>query len=270
MRTSSRTPRRTRRGTRLKTAGAAAALALAGTAVAYGPLTEAQARPAPPTAHGKPGQAAADPAAQVWITTPDGSRKLAHAGQAPFTGRPQSTDIRIDPGARGQRFTGAGASVTEASARLIRQLPADKRKSLLTSLFSRAGDGIGLNYLRQPLGSSDFNADANFTTYEDTRGSFTIDRDKKDTLPVLKEALAVNPRIRFMGSPWSAPAWMKTGGSLKGGSLDAAHYQDYADYLVKAIKAYQGEGVKLTDLSVQNEPEFANSTYPSMSMTSGP
>ncbi|WP_409055451.1 glycoside hydrolase family 30 protein [Streptomyces sp. SYP-A7185] len=252
-----------------KAAGVAAALTLVGAAVAYGPLDEAQARPAPATAEATSRHTAADPAAQVWITTRDGSRRLAHAGEAPFTGRPQGTDIRIDPGAVGQRFTGAGASVTESSAHLIRRLPADQRKALLTSLFSREGDGIGLNYLRQPLGSSDFNTDANFTTYEDTKGAFTIDRDKKETLPVVREALAVNPRIRFMGSPWSAPAWMKNGGSLKGGSLNSARYQDYADYLVKAIKAYQAEGVKLTDLTVQNEPEFANSTYPSMSMTSG-
>jgi glucosylceramidase len=135
----------------------------------------------------------------------------------------------------------------------------------MRSLFSRAGDGIGLNYLRQPLGSTDFNS-GGFYTYEDTPGQFSIARDQQQILPVLRQALAVNPGIRFMGSPWSPPAWMKTGGSLNGGSLRADHYDEYADYLVRSIQAYAQQGVTLSDLTVQNEPLFATS-YPSMSMS---
>ncbi|MEV0173689.1 RICIN domain-containing protein [Streptomyces sp. NPDC050803] len=208
---------------------------------------------------------AADPVAQVWVTTPDGTKKLSDEGTVPFSASPQPIDIRIDAGSKGQKFTGAGASVTEASAHLIQGLPADKRTELLTSLFSPS-EGIGLNYLRQPLGSTDFNS-GGFYTYEDTRGSFSINRDLQEIIPVLKQATALNPSIRFMGSPWSPPAWMKTGNSLSGGSLRPDQYQAYADYLVKAIKAYGQQGITLTDLTVQNEPEFAT-TYPSMSMTS--
>ncbi|MFE6037803.1 RICIN domain-containing protein [Streptomyces sp. NPDC056452] len=210
---------------------------------------------------------AADPTAQVWVTTADGSKKLSAEGSVPFTGTPQSVDIRIDGTSKSQKFTGAGASVTGASARLIQSLPQDRRSALMTSLFSADGDGIGLNYLRQPLGSTDFNATGDFYTYEDTRGAFSIDRDKSEIIPVLKQATAVNSAIRFMGSPWSPPAWMKTGNSLNGGSLRTEHYQAYADYLVASIRAYGQQGITLTDLTVQNEPEFATS-YPSMSMTS--
>ncbi|MFF9688268.1 RICIN domain-containing protein [Streptomyces sp. NPDC014623] len=215
-----------------------------------------------------PGAAqAADPTARVWITTPDGSRKLAAEGPIPFTATPQPVDIRIDSSSKGQKFTGAGASVTGASAHLIRSLPQDKRDELMRSLFSTS-DGIGLNYLRQPLGDSDFNATAGFHSYEDTRGAFSVARDKSEIIPVLKQAAGINPAIRFMGSPWSPPAWMKTNNSLIGGSLKTGSYQDYADYLVKAIRAYGQEGIGLTDLTVQNEPEFA-AGYPSMTMTSG-
>ncbi|MFD5642935.1 RICIN domain-containing protein [Streptomyces anulatus] len=210
---------------------------------------------------------AADPAAQVWVTTPDGSKKLAPEGSIPFTGTPQAVDIRIDAADKGQKFTGAGASVTGASAHLLQSLPQAQRTAVLKSLFSTEGDGIGLNYLRQPLGSTDFDADGNAYTYEDTRGAFSIDRDRSRIVPVLKQATAINPAIRFMGSPWSPPAWMKTNNSLNGGSLRTEHYQTYADYLVKAIRAYGQEGIALTDLTAQNEPEFATS-YPSMSMTS--
>ncbi|MGW0646322.1 RICIN domain-containing protein [Streptomyces badius] len=210
---------------------------------------------------------AADPAAQVWVTTPDGSKKLTPEGNVPFTGSPQTIDIRIDASSKGQKFTGAGASVTGASAHLVQGLPPAQRSSLLKSLFSTEGDGIGLNYLRQPLGSTDFDANTDPYTYEDTRGAFSIDRDRSQIIPVLKQATAVNPAIRFMGSPWSPPAWMKTNNSLNGGSLRTEHYQTYADYLVKAIRAYGQEGIALTDLTAQNEPEFATG-YPSMSMTS--
>ncbi|MFI2779457.1 RICIN domain-containing protein [Streptomyces sp. ALB3] len=210
---------------------------------------------------------AADPTAQVWITTPDGSRKLAADGSIPFTATPQPVDIRIDGNSKGQRFTGAGASVTGASAHLVQSLPQDRRDELMRSLFS-AGDGIGLTYLRQPLGDSDFNAAGGFHSYEDTRGAFSVARDKSEIIPVLKQATAVNPAIRFMGSPWSAPAWMKTNNSLVGGSLKTENHQDYADYLVRSIRAYGQEGITLTDLTVQNEPEFA-AGYPSMTMTSG-
>jgi glucosylceramidase len=238
--------RTARTATRARAAGAALILAVSGLAAVGG------------TAQ------AADPTAQVWVTTADGSRKLA-AETVPFNSSVQPIDIRVDAAAKGQKFTGAGASVTEASAHLIQGLPADKRADLMKSLFSTT-EGIGLNYLRQPLGSTDFNS-GGFYTYEDTKGSFSIGRDQQEIIPVLKQATAHNPAIRFMGSPWSPPAWMKTGNSLNGGSLKADHYQAYADYLVKAIKAYGQQGITLRDLTVQNEPEFATS-YPSMSMTS--
>ncbi|MFF7340523.1 RICIN domain-containing protein [Streptomyces sp. NPDC008163] len=236
---------------RARAAGAALAMAVAAVGLAGGG-TAAQ---------------AADPTAQVWVTTPDGAKRLSAEGSVAFTGSPQSVDIRVDANSKGQKFTGAGASVTGASAHLIQGLPQDKRNALMSSLFSSAGDGIGLSYLRQPLGSSDFNADNSLYTYEDTRGSFSIDRDKAEIIPVLKQATSVNPAIRFMGTPWSPPAWMKTNNALNGGSLKTDSYQAYADYLVKAIKAYAQQGITLTDLTVQNEPEFAAS-YPSMTMSS--
>ncbi|MDH6514025.1 glucosylceramidase [Streptomyces sp. SAI-135] len=210
---------------------------------------------------------AADPVAQVWVTTPDGSRRLSPDGSPAFNSSPQGIDLRIDANQRGQRYTGAGASVTGASARLIQGLPQDRRSELMRSLFSTSGDGIGLSYLRQPLGSSDFDATNDPHSYEDTRGQFSIDRDRQEIIPVIKQALGVNPSIRLMGTPWSPPAWMKTNNSLNGGSLKPENYGDFADYLVKTIKAYGQEGITLTDLTVQNEPENPTS-YPSMSMTS--
>lgn len=114
----------------------------------------------------------------MWVTTPDGAKRLTAEGDVPFTGSPQPVDIRIDGGAEGRRFTGAGASVTGASAHLVQSPPADRRGELMRSLFSTAGDGIGLNYLRQPLGGTDSDATNDHYSYEDTPGRFSTDRDK--------------------------------------------------------------------------------------------
>ena len=35
----------------------------------------------------------------------------------------------------------------------------------------------------------------------------------------MKDIKKLNPSIKFLATPWSAPAWMKTSKSLKGGSL---------------------------------------------------
>lgn len=203
--------------------------------------------------------------ARVWVTTADGGKRLERGTDADFDGSKQDIDIAVDASAREQQFTGAGASVTEASARLMAGLPAGEREQLMRSLFSTDGDGIGLDYLRQPLGGSDFVAELPYYSYEDQQDSFSIDRDKKEILPLLRQAVGVNPDIRVMGTPWSAPAWMKDSGKLEGGGLQPEHYEAYADHLVKALQAYAEAGVSVDDLTAQNEPLF-ETTYPSMGM----
>lgn len=93
---------------------------------------------------------AADPVAQVWVTTADGSKKLTAEGSVPFTGAPQGVDIRIDANSKGQKFTGAGASVTGASAHLVQGLPQAQRTSLLRSLFSSEGTASGSTTCASP------------------------------------------------------------------------------------------------------------------------
>ena len=245
---------RTFRTTRTRAAAAAAALALAAAGLAAVSGT-AQ---------------AADTTAQVWITTADGSSRLARVGDAVFSsGSPQSTDIAVNASDVQQPLVGFGASFTESSAHLVAGLPAATRSALMNDLFGTGtgtGSGIGLDYLRQPLGASDFVARLPFYSYEDTKGSFGIARDQGEIIPMINQARGVNPGIRVMGTPWSAPAWMKDSNSLNGGSLKPENYGAYADYLVKAIQAYQAAGVPIGDLTVANEPEFQTS-YPSMGMT---
>nr|WP_240968830.1 glycoside hydrolase family 30 beta sandwich domain-containing protein [Streptomyces sp. HNM0575] len=219
--------------------------------------------------HGSPGGGsggrAAAGTARVWVTTADGGKRLEREQDVSFDGSKQDIDVAVDASAKGQQFTGAGASITEASARLMSRLPDGEREKLMKGLFSTDGDGIGLDYLRQPLGGSDFVAELPYYSYEDEHGAFSVDRDKKEILPLLRQALGINPGIRVMGTPWSAPAWMKDSGKLEGGSLKRENYEAYADYLVKAVQAYADEGVTVQDLTAQNEPLF-ETTYPSMGL----
>jgi glucosylceramidase len=209
---------------------------------------------------------AADPTAQVWITTADGSKKLAASDAATFSdSAPQATDISVNAAEQDQPLVGFGASFTESSAHLVAGLSDSVRGDLMNDLFS-TDSGIGLDYLRQPLGASDYVAKQPFYSYEDTQGQFSISRDQQEIIPMIKQARGVNPAIRIMGTPWSPPAWMKDSGNLSGGSLKPENYDAYADYLVKAVQAYGEAQAPVTDLTVQNEPQN-ESGYPSAGMT---
>jgi glucosylceramidase len=83
---------------------------------------------------------------------------------------------------------------------------------------------------------------------------FSIAQESTDLIPVLKKILAINPGIRILASPWSAPVWMKTNGSFTGGSLNTAYYDAYARYFVKYIQAMQAQGIPIDAVTPQNEP----------------
>ena len=83
---------------------------------------------------------------------------------------------------------------------------------------------------------------------------FSLDGDRDDLIPILKEILAINPDLTIMASPWSAPAWMKTNKSSIGGSLLTSCYQVYADYFVRYVEEMNKEGICIDALTVQNEP----------------
>jgi glucosylceramidase len=146
------------------------------------------------------------------------------------------------------------------------------RAALIKELFLTENNGIGISYLRVSIGASDL--DESVFSYNDQPAGqtdtdlsdFSIAPDKENLIPVLKEILAVSPNIKILGSPWSAPAWMKTNENVKGGSLKPEYYAVYAQYFVKYIKAMAAEGITIDAITIQNEPENPNNT-PSMVMT---
>src|SRR3954468_509611 len=209
---------------------------------------------------------------RAWMTTGDQKNLLAEQSARafgdPVAGAPT---ITVDPSQTFQRMEGVGASITDSSAHLLAE--SRYRDSIMSDLFDPAR-GLGLSYLRQPMGASDFVAGPHYT-YDDLPAGetdfrmqrFSIDHDRAQILPLLRQALALNPNLKLMATPWSPPAWMKTNGSLIGGRfIDQQRYYDaYARYFVRFVQDYQRAGVPIDALTLQNEPQNRNpSGYPGM------
>ncbi|CAM4236737.1 glycoside hydrolase family 30 beta sandwich domain-containing protein [Paenibacillus phoenicis] len=182
-------------------------------------------------------------------------------------------EVRLDESVNYQTMDGFGASFTDSAAYLIHQvLPEEQRSSLMKKLFDPE-EGIGLSVLRNPMGASDYARF--FYSYNDLPEGesdpemqrFSIRHDEVDVIPLLKEALALNPSIKLFGSPWSAPGWMKTSGSMIGGELKKEYYEAYANYFVRYIESYAKHGLSIYAVTPQNEPLYVPGHYPGMLMT---
>jgi glucosylceramidase len=216
--------------------------------------------------------------ARVWMTTADGTDKLSYMGTADFSTAPSSVPtVVVDPTLTYQTMQGFGGAITDSAASVLYTLPPAQRASVMSSLFNPV-TGDGLDYLRQPIGASDFVTTAAYT-YDDLAPGqsdygmqkFSIAHDQAQILPLLRQARALNPRLQIIATPWSPPAWMKTSGSLIGGRLisDPRIYQSYALYLLKFLEAYRDNGVTVNAITVQNEPQNRTpSGYPGTDMPS--
>ncbi|MBE7170367.1 MAG: glucosylceramidase [Williamsia sp.] len=181
------------------------------------------------------------------------------------------TVIDVDTTQTFQSIDGFGYTLTGGSAALINSLSPVQKDNLLNNLFLWDSTNIGVSYLRISIGASDLSSAA--FTYDDVPAGqtdtsltrFSIDPEKTDLLPVLKKIVALNPSIKILGSPWSAPVWMKTNGSFIGGSLRPQYYRAYAQYLLKYIQAMKAEGITIDAITPQNEPLNPNNN-PSMLM----
>lgn len=180
--------------------------------------------------------------------------------------------IEIDTTQTFQTIDGFGYTLTGGSASLINALSEERKNTLLQELFSTDSAAIGVSYLRISIGASDLSATP--FTYNDLSTAatdlelkqFSIDAERMDLLPVLKKIVAIYPNIKILGSPWTAPVWMKTKNSFVGGSLKPEFYSVYANYFVKYIQAMKAEGITIDAITVQNEP-LHDGNNPSMHMT---
>jgi glucosylceramidase len=223
--------------------------------------------------------AAAGEAVNVWLTTTNDdkgvnvTRGLQQQTPVNFTAGTGSggQTINVNENTTYQQFEGGGASFTDTAAWLMNSsgaLSQATRNDTMTKLFDPVS-GIGLSFLRNPMASSDLAR--NSYSYDDlpagqtdpTLAKFSIAHDLADVVPLTKQAKQLNPAIKVMASPWSAPPWMKDNGDFKLGWLKSEFYSAYAQYFVKYIQAFAAQGIPVNYVSVQNEPTCCAS-YPSM------
>jgi len=211
--------------------------------------------------------------ASVWLTNPDRSALFQlQSPPTPFTNSPAKDPIiDVDDTKTFQTIDGFGFAVTGGSAQLLMRMDPAARAAILHELYADDGNNIGSSYIRVSVGASDMND--HVYSYDDlpegqtdpSMAKFSLDPDRADVIPVLKEILAINPKIKILASPWSAPLWMKTSGVARGGVLKPEYFAAYADYFVKYIQGMQAAGVPIDTLTIQNEPLNEKNT-PSMLM----
>ena len=217
--------------------------------------------------------------AQVVQTSADLSQRLALLPDIEFgsarVGREPT--VAVNAGVRYQRVGGFGAAMTDTSAWLIeRKTSAAARAALMSQLFGAAG--IRLDFVRVPMGASDFTWNGRPYTYDDVPAGqsdpglrhFSIAHDLAYIVPALRQAKASDPDTEFLASPWSPPAWMKGNDSLGNagnrGTLRASAYGPWGRYFARFIQAYRRAGVPIGAITPQNEPG-APTLYPGLNFS---
>ncbi|HEX5150527.1 MAG TPA: glycoside hydrolase family 30 beta sandwich domain-containing protein [Parafilimonas sp.] len=216
-----------------------------------------------------PGQDSKD-TINVWLTRADATVLLQQQTAITFNASSNNySTVTVDSTTAYQTIDGFGYTLTGGSAQVINTLDADTKNNLLQELFGNNDNSIGVSYLRISIGASDLNASV--FSYDDVAGDtalthFSLAPDETDLIPLLKQVIAINPDIKIVATPWSAPAWMKDNNNSIGGSLLPQYYNVYANYFVKYIQAMKAVGIIIDAITPQNEP-LNPGNNPSMLMT---
>jgi glucosylceramidase len=211
-----------------------------------------------------------------WLTKGDQTALLQKQNTVLSFGSTANSNptITVDSTQRFQSIDGFGYTLTGGSAELINGLSTNIRQNLLLELFSDVNNGISVSYLRISIGASDLSSSV--YTYNDMPAgqtdpnltNFSIASEQSGgtgLVPLLKDILAINPQIKILATPWTAPVWMKDNGNSVGGKLKPEYYGAYAQYFVKYIQAMKAEGINIDAITPQNEPLHGGNN-PSMEM----
>ncbi|WP_373018111.1 glycoside hydrolase family 30 beta sandwich domain-containing protein [Muriicola sp.] len=177
--------------------------------------------------------------------------------------------IQIIPDQEYQKITGFGGSFTEASASLLNALGPENRKKVIEAYFGDEGAKYSLT--RTHMNSCDFSL--NNYSYASVEGDhdllyFSIDEDKDDIIPFIKEAMEVSSEgFRIVASPWTAPPWMKDNKDWRGGKLLPEYRETWALFFSKYLEAYKEEGIDIWAFTVENEPLGNDYNWESMHFT---
>ncbi|MEP5255111.1 MAG: glycoside hydrolase family 30 protein [Winogradskyella arenosi] len=224
-----------------------------------------------------------DYVSDVYQTSQQGDNlKLISENETPTAASDlKKVTIELLPNEEFQKYYGFGASFTESSAWNLATIPVEKRKDVLTKLFSPT-EGAGFTLTRTHINSSDYSNThysyveagdedlSTFSVHEDMKGFSGDENDQVrgielvdasyDLIPMILEASKIpGADFNIIASPWSPPSWMKTGetAEMTNGTLRPEYYGLWAEYLSKYITAYKEQGITLWGLTPQNEPLHA-------------
>ncbi len=175
-----------------------------------------------------------------------------------------------------QRIDGFGGCFNELGWEAIKSLPPTTQEEVLTALFDKE-KGCNFSIYRMPMGANDYAV--NWYSHNEVADDFemqhfSIQRDRQRLLPYIKKAQSYNPALQIWASPWCPPSWMKNNKHYacqpasvndlpaegKGQEMQTQFIMEdqylsaYALYFSKFIKAYAAEGVTISAVHVQNEP----------------
>jgi len=207
-----------------------------------------------------------------FITSGDQTRLLQQQSTVSFgtnSGTNPST-ITINTGTTYQTMDGFGYTLTEGSCEVISAMAATQQNQLLNDLYNPV-TGLNASVVRISIAASDLSSSS--YSYNETSGDVNMNNfslngpDLNYLIPIIKKIKLINPNIKILATPWSAPRWMKTNNSWIGGSLQTQYYAVYARYFVKYFAAMQAQGISIWGITPQNEPENPHNE-PSMLMNS--
>jgi glucosylceramidase len=164
-----------------------------------------------------------------------------------------------------QTILGFGGAFTESTAHLLQHMSAEKRAEVVEAYFGTEGGRY--NLCRTHINSCDFslNSYAYVDDWDSTLSTFSVDEDRNDIIPLIKEAQNVSENgFRLIASPWSAPPWMKDNGHWFGGKLLPEYYSVWAKYFMAYEAEYRGEGIDIWAYTVENEPLGNGENWESM------
>ena len=165
-----------------------------------------------------------------------------------------------------QTISGFGGAFTEASAHLLNQMSLEKRTEILEAYFSENGAHYSLT--RTHMNSCDFSlSNYSYTPVEGDKNleHFSIDEDKEDLIPMIKDAMKVSKDgFKLFASPWTAAPWMKDNKQWVGGKLLPEYYDTWALFFSKYADAYKQEGIDIWGFTVENEPLGNGNNWESM------
>ena len=202
---------------------------------------------------------------EVYETSASGNQ-LKQLTEFAASDKTEIATIKLLPDEKFQTITGFGGSFTEASAYLLNKLSQENRNKILEAYFGESGARYSLT--RTHINSSDFSL-SNYS-YAPVEGdkelkSFSIDEDKEDIIPMIKDAMTISKEgFKIIASPWTAPPWMKDNKNWVGGKLLPEYYDTWALFFSKYIDAYKTEGIDIWGLTVENEPLGNGNNWESM------